>query len=160
MKVLRVLRQYWDGLALRERRMLMAAAAAVFAGLLWALAIAPALKTSMSAPAQLTALDAQLQSMRKLAAQAKGLQSRPAMKRDDALRALESSLQQRLGASAQLTVTGERVTVVMKGAAPDDLAQWLSQARVTSRVVATQARLTRGPNGWDGTLVLDLPRDS
>ena len=46
---------------------------------------------------------------------------------------------------------------MLKGAAPDLLAQWLAQARVTARAVATQSRLTRGAAGWDGTVVLDLP---
>ena len=136
--------------------MLAVAVGVVLAALLWALGIAPALDTLNAAPAQLEKLDAQLQAMRKLAAQAKGLQSRPGLMRDDALRALESSLQ-RLGAAAQFSVAGERVTVVLKGAAPDVLAEWLGQARVNARAIATQARLTRGAGGWDGTLVLDLP---
>ena len=151
------LRRAWDKLPLRERRLVALASALVLLALVWAVCIAPAVKTLAAAPAQLEKLDAQLQSMVKLAAQAKGLQNRPAVSRDDALRTLESSLQQRLGTSAQLSVAGERVSVVLKGAAPDALAQWLSQARVTSRAVATQARLTRGVGGWDGTLVFELP---
>lgn len=157
MNRLQVLRQFWDRLALRERRMLALASLVVLVALLWSLAVAPAIRTLKAAPATLESLDAQLLSMQKLAAQARGLQNRPAVTRDDALRALESSLQQRLGASAQLSVVGDHVTVVLKGAAPDLLAQWLGQARVSARVVATQARLTRGASGWDGTLVLDLP---
>ena len=157
MNRLRDLRRAWDKLPLRERRLAALAAAVVVLGLVWALAIAPALKTLAAAPAQLEKLDAQWLSMVKLAAQAKGLQNRPSVARDDALRTLESSLQQRLGTSAQLSVSGGRVSVILKGAAPDVLAQWLSQARVTSRVVATQAKLTRGASGWDGSLVLELP---
>ncbi len=150
----------WAGLGLRERRMVLLAASVVLVALLWMLGIAPALKTLKAAPAQHEVLDAQLQSMRRLAAQAKGLQNRPAVSRADALRTLQSSLQHGLGASAQLNVAGDRVTVVLKGAAPDMLAQWLSQARVTARAVATQSRLTRGASGWDGTVVLDLPAAS
>ncbi len=157
MNRLRDLRRAWDKLPLRERRLAALAVAVVALALVWAFGIAPALKTLAAAPAQLEKLDAQLLSMAKLAAQAKGLQNRPAVAREDALRTLESSLQQRLGASAQLSVSGERVSVILKGAAPDVLAQWLSQARMTSRVVATQAKLTRGASGWDGSLVLELP---
>lgn len=153
----RDLRRAWDKLPLRERRLVALAVTVVVLALVWALAIAPALKTLAAAPAQLEKLEAQLLSMAKLAAQAKGLQNRPSVAREDALRTLESSLQQRLGTSAQLSVSGERVSVILKGAAPDVLAQWLSQARVTSRVVATQAKLTRGASGWDGSLVLELP---
>ena len=147
----------WDGMALRERRMLAGAGVVVVLAVLWLVGVAPAIKTLVAAPAQIATLDAQLQAMQKLAAQAKTLQSRPAVTREEALRTLESSLQQRLGSSAQLNVVGERVNVVLKGAAPDVLAQWLGQARVASRAVATQARLTRGAAGWDGTLVLELP---
>ena len=147
----------WAELGLRERRMVLLAGSVVLVALLWVLGIAPALKTLRAAPAQHAMLDAQLQSMRKLAAQANALQNRPAVTRADAVRTLQSSLQQRLGASAQLNVAGDRVTVVLKGAAPDMLAQWLAQARVTARAVATQSRLTRGAAGWDGTVVLDLP---
>ena len=121
------------------------------------LGVAPALRTVREAPAQLEILDAKRQSMELLAAQAKSMQSRPAVSRDDALRALELSVQQRLGASAQLSVAGDRVTLTLRGAAPDVLAQWLSQARTSARAVARQAGLTRGANGWDGTVVLDLP---
>ena len=100
----------WSRLALRERRMLVLAGSLVLVALVWMLEIAPALKTLRTAPAQHAVLDAQLQSMRQLAAQAKGLQNRPAVTRADAVRTLQLSLQQRLGASAQTTSpeTGSR----------------------------------------------------
>lgn len=157
MNRLQVLRQTWDRLASRERRMVALAVAALLAALVWMLGLAPALKIVRAAPAQLETLDLQLQSMHSLAAQAKALQNRPSVTRDDALRALESSVQQRFGASAQLSVSGDRVSVTLRGAAPEVLAQWLSQARVSARAVATQASLIRGTSGWDGTVVLDLP---
>lgn len=132
-------------------------AALLSIALVWIFGVAPALKIVRAAPAQLEALDAQLQSITKLAAQAKGLQGRPSLARNDALRALESSLQQRFGANAQLNVSGQRATVTLKGAAPDVLVQWLNQARVGARAIAVQANLTRGTSGWDGSIVFDLP---
>lgn len=150
----------WARLASREQRVVVLAGSVVLLVLVWMLGIAPALKTLRTAPAQHEMLDAQLQSMNKLAVQARGLQNRPAVTRADAVRALQSSLQQRLGASAQLNIAGDRVTVVLKGAAPDMLAQWLVQARVAARAVATQSRLTRGAAGWDGTVVFNLPAAS
>ncbi len=140
--------------------MVLLVVALLLALLLWMVAVAPALRILRAAPAQLETLDRQLQSMQEMAAQAKVLQNRPTLTRDDALRALELSVQQRLGASAQLSVSGQRVTVTLKGAAPDGLAQWLSQARIGARAIASQARLTRGATGWDGTVVLDLPPSS
>ncbi len=150
-------RTFWNRLNTREQRMVLVAGALLALAAVWGLGVAPALRTVRAAPAQLEALAAQRQSMEKLAAQAKALQSRPAVGRDEALRVLELSLQQRLGAAAQLSVAGDRVTVSLKAAAPDVLAQWLGQVRTDARVTARQAGLTRGPNGWDGTVVLDLP---
>lgn len=147
----------WSGLAARERRLVAAAAVLLALALSWLLGVSPALKTLRTAPAQLDALDRQLQSMQELAAQARGLQGRPMLTRDDAVRALEASLQQRFGAGAQVGVNGDRVTVTLKAASPEVLAQWLGQARLGARAVAAQARLTRSAGGWDGTVVFDLP---
>lgn len=147
----------WHGLTLRERRVVGGALAVLLLAALWGLAVAPALRTVRSAPAQLDALDSQLQAMQRLAAEAKTMQGGPVVSRDEALRALESSLQQGLGATAQFSVAGDRVTVTLKGAAPDVLARWIAQARTGARAVARQASLARGPNGWDGSVVLELP---
>ena len=150
-------RGVWRGLAARERRLVATAGVVLALALMWLVGVSPALKTLRAAPAQLDVLDRQLQSMQDLAAQARGLQGRPPLTRDDAVRAFEASLQQRLGAGAQASVNGDRVTVKLKGASPDLLAQWLGQARLGARAVAAQARLTRGTGGWDGTIVFDLP---
>ena len=150
-------RGVWRGLAARERRLVATAGVVLALALMWLVGVSPALKTLRAAPAQLDVLDRQLQSMQDLAAQARGLQGRPPLTRDDAVRAFEASLQQRLGAGAQASVNGDRVTVTLKGASPDLLAQWLGQARLGARAVAAQARLTRGTGGWDGTIVFDLP---
>jgi general secretion pathway protein M len=151
------MRRTWDSLAVRERRLVAMAAALLLAVLLWMIGIAPAVNTVRSAPARLDALDLQLQAMQKLAAQARALQGRASVGREDAVRALESSTQQRLGASAQFSVTGDRAVVTVRGAAPDVLAQWLSQVRAVARVTPGKASLTRGSSGWDGSMVFDLP---
>lgn len=150
-------RQAWLRLSVRERRLVSMALAVVLAATLWGLGITPALRSLMSAPLRLEQLDQQLQTMRGLAAQARELQSRPAVRRDDALRMLSSSLQQRLGDKAQISNAGDRVTVTLSGVPPQLLAQWLSQARGATRVAVQQARLTRTPAGWDGSIVLQLP---
>ena len=157
MKAFAVVRQAWGRMALREQRLVVVATILVLAGLAWGLALAPALRVLREAPAKIVALDAQLQTMQSLATQARGMQKRPAVSREATLRALESSLRQTLGAGAQLRISGDRATVVLKAASPDLLAQWLGQARVGARAVVSQADLVRGANGWEGTLVLDLP---
>ena len=169
------LRQRWDGLGRRERRLVLVAGALVTAALLWWIALAPALATLRLAQEQHLRLDAQMQQMQTLKAQAAVLAAQPKVLPDDARRSLETSLQQTLGASAQMGVAGNRATVTLKGASPDALAQWLTQARINARASTAEVRLVRAvapspgaagnsaaslalaPMRWDGTVVLNLP---
>lgn len=157
------LRTRWNLLAPRERGGVALAGVLVALALLWWVLLGPALATLRQADAQHRQLDAELQAMRSLQAEAMALQNQPRIAYDDALRALEASVRQRLGTSAQLSVAGERATVTLKGADPDALARWLTQARVNARAVPSEARLTRSagpataPARWDGSLVLTLP---
>ena len=161
----------WDALAGRERLLLLLAATVVLAAALWWLALAPALATLRAADVQHRALDAQLQQMQRLQAQATALQEQPKLGFDDAQRTLEALLKQKLGASAQMSVVGDRASITLKAANADALAQWLTQARINARAVPSEVRLVRssasGPGAgagagagnaaWDGTLVLSLP---
>lgn len=168
------LRQRWEALAKREQRMVLGAATLVAAALVWWFALGPALSTLRLAKIQHTQLDAQLQQMQSLKAQATALAAMPRVSIDDARRTLESSLKQSLSASAQLTVVGNRATVTLKGASPDALAQWLLQARINARAVPSEVRLVKAASTaaapgspaaatgttavrWDGTVVLTLP---
>ena len=147
----------WRSVSPREQRLVWLALAVLLLALLWWVALAPALKVLKTAPQQHVALDAQNQQMQRLQAQALALRAQPAMPADVARSALEASLKP-LGASAQMVVQVERVTVTLKAVAPDALAQWLATARQNARMVPTEARLMRNPAGdWDGTVVLQLP---
>lgn len=171
-------RARWAALAPREQALVSGAAAVVAVALLWWVAIAPALQTLRSAEIQRRALDVQWQTMQSLRAQAQALQSQPGINQSDALRALESSVKQGLGATAQLNVVGDRATVTLRGTSAGALAQWLAQARVNARALPSEARLTRtappapAAGGtaavstlavddavpvWSGSLVLSLP---
>jgi general secretion pathway protein M len=154
----------WTRLAPRERRSVALAGALVLLALVWWLALAPALATLRSAEAQHRTLDAQLQTMLRLQAEAQTLQSQPKMGFEEALRALEASVRQRLGTTGELQVVGERATVTLKGASADALARWLAQARVNARALPSEVRLVRSPGAapasgptWDGSLVMSLP---
>ena len=166
----------WKALAPREQSLVLAAGALVALALLWWVALAPALATLRTAPARHAALDAQLQRMHGLQAEAQQLQAAPPSSPGDAVGALRTALAQRLGNTAQLNVAGDRATVTLKGASADALAQWLTQARSNARATPLEARLTRSaavaapgtaapvlgtPRAamprWDGTLVLALP---
>jgi len=63
-------RARWHALGLRERRLVLLAAAVLGTYLVWLLAWQPACHTARTAPAQIAALDAQLQQMQALAAEA------------------------------------------------------------------------------------------
>ena len=155
------LQQALAGLQPRERRAVTLAVWVVGLGLLWWLAMAPALSTLRQAPERHAMLDTQLGQMRGMAATAQGLRAQtnaqvPA--RDVTLRALEQATAA-LGTTAALTVAGERATLTLNNAAPDALAQWLAQVRINARLVPVEAKLNRSgdPAGWSGTLVLGGP---
>ena len=144
----------------REKTLISAAAALVGLALLWWIGIAPALNVLKTVKTQSISLDAQLQQMQGLQAQAKALQALPKIKSGDAARALETLARQRLGASTQVSVIGNQASLTLTSASPDVLAQFLSQARASASALPSQARLRRSatnPQVWDGTLVLSLP---
>jgi general secretion pathway protein M len=152
------LKQHWAALARREKLMVGAATAVVAIAALWILAIAPALATLQHSDEQRRVLDAQLQRIMALRAQAQSLQSQPKQNYEEASRQLELSVRQGLGTSARLSIQGERATVTLTGTAPDALAQWLAQARANARAIPAEAHLVRNGSGmWEGNVVLTLP---
>ena len=105
-----------------------------------------------AAPAERAELDAQLQQMSVLQQQARALQAQPRASRDDALRALETSVRQNLGPNAQMQSVnaGEGVTVALRAVPADMLAQWLTAARGNARAVPREAHFTHGANAGNG----------
>jgi general secretion pathway protein M len=156
MKLPAILAQHWQGASRRERQMLLAALALVLGAFVWWVTLAPALATLRATDSQRRLLDAQLQQMQRLQAQAKTFQAQPRIAFDDARRLLEASMKP-LGNTAQLVQVGERATVTFKGASADAVAQWLAQVRLNARSIPGEARLVRSAAGtWDGTLALNL----
>jgi len=152
-------RSRWAALAPREKLLVATAAGVIALGLLWMIAIGPALGTLRASDEQRAQLDAQLQRMVALRAQAQAMQSQPRQGREEALRQLELSVRQRLGTSGRMTIVGDRVTVSLTGTSADTLAQWLAQARTAARALPGEAHLTRNASGnWEGSVVLTLPR--
>ena len=152
------LRTRWQSLPAREKKLVAATVAVLAVVLLWLVALRPALGVLRSAQQQHRSVDAQLQRMRGLQAQAQALQSQPKQSHEEALRKLEVSIRQRLGTSARFAVTGDRVSVTLTATPPDALAQWITQARVDARALPSEARLVRNAGGlWEGTMMLSLP---
>lgn len=146
----------------RELRAVTIAAWVVGLGLLWWLAVAPALVTLRQAPERHRQLDAQLGQMRRLAATAESLRSQNTaqpLTRDAVLSALELATTSALAGTGQLAVQGDRATVTLRGTPPDALAQWLSQVRINARLVPVLVEIkhTAAPAGWNGQLVLAGP---
>jgi general secretion pathway protein M len=154
MNMLTQLQTRWRSVTPREQRWVMLAGALTSLALLWWLALAPALAVLKAAPAQHQTLDAQLQHMQRLQAQAKALQAQPVLSVDEARLALELSLKP-LGTAAQMTVQLDRVIVTLKAVSASALAQWLATARQNAHTAPVEAHLVRNPAGsWDGSLVL------
>ena len=156
MKILMQVQTRWRGMPSREQRLVLLAGVLISLALLWWLALAPALAVLKVAPAQHVALDAQLQQMQRLQAQAKALQAQPVLSVDDARRALEAAIKP-LGAGAQMVVQLDRVTVSLKAVPGNALAQWLATVRQNAHTAPVEAHLVRNSAGsWDGSLVLNL----
>ena len=146
---------HWQTLGERER--LALAAIAVLLGLLlaWAVLLAPALRTLKAAPAELEKLELQLQQMQSQAQEAGALRRAPSVPPAQAQAALTASVAH-LGSVARLNLTGDRAVVTLNGIAPQALQAWLGEVRSAARARPVEAQLTRGPNGYSGSLVLNL----
>lgn len=164
------LKDHWHALNAREQTLVRRAALVIGLALVWWILLAPPLRTLRQAETQRRIVDTQEEKMLKLQDQAKALQAQPRINRDDALRALETSVKQRLGASAQLNIAGDRATVTLRNTPADELAQWLAQTRVNARLLPNEVRLVRSTSAspvnpgsgapsaaWDGTLVMLVP---
>ncbi|MFT7723099.1 MAG: type II secretion system protein GspM [Roseateles sp.] len=145
----------WQALGERER--LAVGGAGTLLGLLlaWGLLVNPALRTLRTAPAELEQVELQLQQMQAQAQEARALRAAPAVPPAQAQEALKASVAH-LGAAARLNLAGELATVTLNGIAPVDLQAFLGEVRAAARARPVEAQLTRGPQGFTGSLVLSL----
>jgi len=150
-----LLRQWWQGLALRERRLIGSAAVLVALALLWWVALAPALRTLQRAPAQIDAAEAQLQVMQRLAAEARELRAVTPVPADQAGNVLKAATA-RLGDKGRLSVQGDRAVLTVAGVSSVALRDWLAEARSGARARTIEANLSRGSTGLTGTVVVGM----
>lgn len=147
--------QRWAALPPRERLGVGLAGIAVGIALVWMVGIAPALRTLREAPAQIDALDLQLQAMQRMAADARELRGAAPVPATQAAQALKSATD-RLGDKGRLNVMGDRATLTLNGVTGEALRAWLTEARGGARARPVEAQLTRGPQGYTGTLLVSL----
>ena len=146
----------WATLAARERRLVLVAATVVGAALLWGLALAPALRTLASAPAQLAAGETQLQQMQALASEAQALRAVAPVPMAQAQAALTAAAG-RLGSVAKLSLQGDRAVVTLQGISGEQLGAWLGEARAGARARVVEASLSQTTPGlYDGSMTLAL----
>jgi general secretion pathway protein M len=145
----------WHTLAPRERAGLTAAAAFVAVLLIWGIAVRPAWRTLSETPAQIDQLDSQLQTMRRLAAEAAELRTMAPISAMQSSTALLAATD-RLGSKAQLILQDDRATVTFNAMPGGDLQGWLVEVRSAARARVTEAQLSRDAGGYAGTVVLSL----
>lgn len=146
---------HWQALGERERLALGGVGALLGLLLAWSLLLAPALRTLRTAPVELEKLELELQQMQAQAQEARVLRAAPEVPPAQAQAALAASVEH-LGSSARLNLTGDRAVVTLNGITPEKLQTWLAEVRSAARARPVEAQLTRGSQGYAGTLVLTL----
>ena len=149
------LREHWRRLGARDRRLALLALAVIGAFLVWTVAIQPAWRTLRDAPAQRDLLDLQLQEMRALATEAQQLRNAPALSTEQSAIALRAA-SERLGPKARLSVQGDRAVLTLNGVSSAQLREWLAEARAGARARPVEAQLSRGAQGFNGSVVLTI----
>ena len=146
---------WWRSLPSRDRNLAAFGIAVLVLFLLWLLALQPALSTLSRAPVEMDTLDAQLQTMQRLAAETAELRATPPVNPDQAQAALKAATE-RLGDKAKISLQGDRAVLTLNGAGTEALRGWLAEARSGARARPLEANLMRSGSGYSGTLVLSI----
>ena len=149
------LHAWWQGLAMRERLGVALGGSVLVLYAVWALAVQPAWRTLNTAPVEIDALDAQLQTMQGLAGEAGVLRAAPPVNLEQAGAALKAATE-RLGDKGRLSLQGERAVLTFNAIGTQALSGWLAEARSGARARPIEATLTRAAQGYNGTLVLTI----
>lgn len=149
------MRTWWRTLPARERWLLTLGGLVLALYLLWLLALQPAIATVRSAPATLDRLDLQLQTMQRLALETGELRATPPVTSEQAAAALRAATE-RLGEQGKLSLQADRAVLTLNSAGTGALRDWLAEARSGARARPLEASLTRGAQGYSGTLVVAI----
>ena len=152
-------RTWWRSRSNRERQAVALVVTIIVLFLVWSMLVQPAWRIARSAPAELDALDAQLQQMQRIANESRGLRGTAPVGAAQAGIALKAA-SDRLGDKARLNLQGDRAILTLMGASPEALRAWLSEARAGARARPVEAQLQRGPTGYTGTLIVSIGGNS
>jgi type II secretory pathway component PulM len=149
-------RERWAGLQPRERMGLSTALVVLALFLVWSQLLAPAWRLWRQAPAQHLRLDAQMQRMLDLRAQAEALKNQ-SIKTPEQWREGLTAATSSLGGS-ELVWAGNTATVRLKNCTPQALARWLSDLGPMWQLQLSQASLKLNEEGlWQGQLTVIKP---
>jgi general secretion pathway protein M len=146
---------FWRGRAARERQVLAIGAAALVVLAVWLVLVQPAWRTLRAAPAELDALDRQIQQIQSTAAEVRVLRAIPPVSAPQAAAALKAATD-RLGDKARLSLQGDRAVLTLNGVDAEALRAWLTEARTAARARPIEASLSRAAQGYSGTLAVTL----
>lgn len=156
MKMPAELQKRWNVMSARERTLVAVAGGAVGVALLWFVALRPALVTWQQVPPQARLLEAQWLEMQRLASETRELKSQAPVNAAQSAQALKAA-SDRLGAQARLSIIGDRATLTLVGATPEQLRTWLAEARSGARARPVEMQVTRAGSSLSGTVVVSLP---
>jgi len=150
---------WWGSRSKRERQAIALVVGILVLFIAWTLLVEPAWRIARSAPAELDALDGQLQQMQRIANESQGLRATVPVGAAQAGIALKAA-SDRLGDKARLNLQGDRAILTLTGVTPEALRAWLTEARASARARPVEAQLQRGPNGYTGSLTVSLGGNS
>ncbi|GAB4397553.1 MAG: hypothetical protein OHK0048_06210 [Rhodoferax sp.] len=150
------LRARWVALSARERWALRWAVSVLGLAVLLQALVLPAWRVLRQAPAQHAALQAQWQTMQRLAQQARALQALPQWDAAETRRLLQASLTT-LGPGATARESMDRITVQLTAVPAAALSAWLVQVRQEAQISPVAAQAQRDAQGrWSGSVVFEL----
>ena len=150
---------WWRSRSKRERQLVVIVVAIVVLFIVWTTLVQPAWRVATSAPAELDALDTQLQQMQRISNESRSLRSTAPVGAAQAGIALKAA-SDRLGDKARLNLQGDRAILTLNGVTAEALRAWLTEARAGARARPIEAQLQRGASGFTGTLTVSFGGNS
>lgn len=132
----------WQGLTLRERRLLMLGSASLVVLLCWFWVIDPAIKTRKKMQQQLPALRAQSAQLRALAQEVADLPPAAPVKQSLSREELERSLMDAGLRAEQITLSDGRFTLSFSDVPFSTLTDYLQKAQREQQLIVTEATMT------------------